>query len=168
MTLAGGDFALRAKFSSPARGNRRPSPIAMPPIAPFFIATCLIAATAAGCDDDAAALPPPGATTTEVASPPPPRRPTRRYYLARTSERCEIFAQDGDDRTEPFMTPCPDFLLVGERIRIVGMTCILENSAQPDRAKPVICPDPLTRFEKNERKDAGAPPKGAGAPPAAP
>jgi hypothetical protein len=79
------------------------------------------------------------------------RRPTRRFYLARTPERCEIFAEDGEARTEPFLTPCPEYMLVGERIRVAGRTCMLDNKAQPEREKPVICPDPLTHFEKRER-----------------
>ena len=79
------------------------------------------------------------------------RRPTRRFYLARTPERCEIFAEDGTERTEPFATPCPEYLLAGERIRIAGRTCFLDNKAQPAREKPVVCPDPLTHFEKRER-----------------
>jgi hypothetical protein len=90
-----------------------------------------------------------------VASPLPPapsaRRPTRRFFLARGPARCEIYAQDGDDRTEPFVTPCPEYVQIGERIRIAGKTCFLENRAQPEREKPVVCPDPLTRFEKEER-----------------
>ena len=96
---------------------------------------------------------PPGAASLASPLPPAPsaRRPTRRYYLARTTTRCEIYAEDGDERTEPDMTPCPQYLLVGERIRIAGKTCFLDNKAQPDREKPVVCPDPLTRFEKQER-----------------
>lgn len=64
-----------------------------------------------------------------------------------------MFAEDAGERTEPFHVPCPDYMLIGERIRIVGMTCSLENKAQPEREKPVVCPDPLTRFEKDERAE---------------
>jgi len=109
------------------------------------------AASPLGCDDGAVA--PPAAEVSAVAPPAAsaPRRPARRYYVARTSERCEIFAQDGEERSEPFYTPCPEYMLIGERIRVVGKTCTLENKAQPEREKPVVCPDPLTRFEKEER-----------------
>ena len=109
------------------------------------------AAILTGCDD--APAPPPASTAPILVAPSatPPRRPARRYYLARTSDRCEIFSQDGDDRTDPFATPCPQLLEVGERIRIVGKTCLLENTAHSERAKPVVCPDPLTRFEKELR-----------------
>jgi hypothetical protein len=113
-----------------------------------------IAMSIAGCGEEAPPPLPAMAAPTLVATAVPPRRPTRRYYLARTSERCETFAEDGDERTDPLLTPCPDYMLVGERIRIAGMTCILENKAQPERAKPVVCPDPLTRLEKNERAAA--------------
>jgi hypothetical protein len=98
---------------------------------------------------DAAAAPPTG--TIEPAPAPTARRPTRRFYLARTPERCEIFAEDGESRTEPLATPCPEYMLTGERIRVAGRACFLDNKAQPEREKPVICPDPLTRFEKKER-----------------
>jgi hypothetical protein len=110
-----------------------------------------IAIVAAGCDEPPAPPPAPAADAPPVSSATPPRRPARRYYLARTSDRCEIYAQDGDDRTEPLATPCPEYLQVGERIRVVGKTCFLENTASTDRAKPVVCPDPLTNFEKELR-----------------
>jgi hypothetical protein len=117
------------------------------PIAIAFAMTIAIA----GCDEPLAPPPEP-AIEAPLASPaPPPRRPTRRYYLARTSERCEIFSEDGGDRTEPFGTPCPEYLRIGERIRIVGKTCFVENTAAPEREKPVVCPDPLTHFEKDLR-----------------
>lgn len=110
-----------------------------------------IAFTIAGCDDPPAPPPAPTIDFPPFSSAAPPRRPTRRYYLARTSDRCEIYAQDGGDRTEPLGTPCPEYLQIGERIRIVGKTCFLENTASIDRAKPVVCPDPLTQFEKDLR-----------------
>ena len=110
------------------------------------------------CGGEGSAPPPPeAATATLLPEAPPPRRPTRRYYLARTPDRCEIFSEDGEDRTEPVVTPCPDFMLIGERIRVAGMTCTLENKAQSEREKPVVCPDPLIHFEKTVRADAGAP-----------
>ncbi len=59
--------------------------------------------------------------------------------------------EDEGERSEPFLTPCPEFLRVGERIRIAGKTCFVENRAEPEREKPVVCPDPLTRFEKEVR-----------------
>ncbi|MEZ4295102.1 MAG: hypothetical protein R3B70_08990 [Polyangiaceae bacterium] len=104
-----------------------------------------------GCAADKPELPPEAAPGASASAAPAARRPTRRFYLARALNRCEIFAEDGQDRTEPFSTPCPEYMQVGERIRIAGKTCILENKAQPDREKPVVCPDPLTRFEKRER-----------------
>ena len=104
-----------------------------------------------GCDEPPAPPPAPAIEAPTITSAVPPRRPARRYYLARTSERCEIYAQDGDDRTQPLATPCPEYLQIGERIRVVGKTCFLENTASLDRAKPVVCPDPLTHFEKELR-----------------
>lgn len=115
-----------------------------------MLAVALAAASFAGCGHDA----PPGEGTTAAFDPEPipsARRPTKRYYLARTAERCEIFWEDGPERTEPVVTPCPEYMLIGERIRVAGRTCFLVNLAQPDREKPVVCPDPLTRFEKHDR-----------------
>jgi hypothetical protein len=104
------------------------------------------------CGGDGAAVAPSEASSATIApEPAPPRRPTRRFYLARSAERCEIYAEDGLDRSEPVTTPCPEILLIGERIRVAGMTCILENKAQPEREKPTVCPDPLTHFEKTVR-----------------
>lgn len=122
---------------------------------PWATGACLFAAATSllGCGSDTGspdAVPPPTATV-EPAPAPAARRPTRRFYLARTPERCEIFAEDGESRTEPFATPCPEYMLTGERIRVAGRTCFLDNKAQPEREKPVVCPDPLTRFEKRER-----------------
>lgn len=76
------------------------------------------------------------------------RRPTRRYYLGRNRERCEVYAVDGDLVSEPAPTPCPPDLLVGERIRIAGMTCMREGTREQSRERPVVCPDPLTNAEK--------------------
>jgi hypothetical protein len=81
------------------------------------------------------------------------RRPTRRYFLARTSVRCEIYAADVDETTPAFQTPCPPDLIAGERIRIAGKACFRE-SPDPLRRKPVVCPDPLTNFETRERPSA--------------
>ena len=114
-------------------------------------AVVLAAAGLLGCGTDTTS---PAAAPTGTVDPfpaPSARRPTRRFYLARTPERCEIFAEDGDARTEPFATPCPEYMMIGERIRVAGRTCLLDNKAQPEREKPVVCPDPLTHFEKRER-----------------
>jgi hypothetical protein len=92
-----------------------------------------------------------GEVIVEVPQVPSARRPTRRIYLARAPERCEIYAENGEDRTEALATPCPEYMQVGERIRVAGRTCMLENRSQPEREKPVVCPDPLTHFEKRER-----------------
>lgn len=117
---------------------------------PLAVVTAAAAALI-GCGGESSG----GATGTGFSAEPLPavsaRRPTRRFYLARTSERCEIYAEDGENRTEAIATPCPEYMLVGERIRIAGRTCMLDNKAQPEREKPVVCPDPLTHFEKRER-----------------
>lgn len=113
----------------------------------------LVAPLLAGCGDGSPAPPPAGSLASPLPPAPPARRPSRRAYLARAPARCEIYAEDGEDRTEPLATPCPEYLLIGERIRLAGKACFLENKAQPEREKPVVCPDPLTRFEQRAREE---------------
>ncbi|AUX39486.1 hypothetical protein SOCE26_008780 [Sorangium cellulosum] len=93
---------------------------------------------------------------------PAPRRPTRYYHLRRTDEGCETFWIDGDLVSASQTVLCPPDLLVGERLRLTGKTCIRESAQTPARAVPVICPLPLTNMEKADRTppDAGASPDG--------
>jgi hypothetical protein len=130
-----------ARVASPA-GPRPGRRGALLPVAALLLIACGDGPAAPGAESSAAS---------PLPAAPSARRPTRRYYFTRTPTRCEIYAQDGDERTEPFATPCLEHLLVGERIRIAGKTCFLENKAQPERERPVVCPDPLTRFEKQDR-----------------
>lgn len=98
--------------------------------------------------------PPPPADVASAAPEPDPaasaRRPARRYYLARTAARCEIYFADTGSVSPPKPVPCPSELQVGERIRIAGMTCVREGGG-PDRVEPVVCPDPLTHLEIEDR-----------------
>lgn len=85
------------------------------------------------------------------------RRPTVHFFMARAGEKCESFWQDGEEKGQPVVTACPRDLLPGERLRLAGMTCMREGGS-PDRAVPVVCPDPLTNLEKSYRRDRfGAP-----------
>jgi hypothetical protein len=95
------------------------------------------------------------ASSASAAPPVAARRPTRRYYLARTADRCEVYSVDGGDFSEPQKTPCPQEIEPGERFRITGRTCIRE-STDPLREVPVVCPDPLTNLEKKDQKAAAA------------
>lgn len=105
----------------------------------------------AACQDRGAPAPAPSATAS-AATPDPAasaRRPARRYFLARTTSRCEIYRVDEAGISPATTTPCPADLLVGERIRVAGMTCVRESS-DPERVEPVVCPDPLTNKEKRD------------------
>jgi hypothetical protein len=94
--------------------------------------------------------PPPAASASASAAPvAPPRRPTRRYFFARTESLCEVYSVDGEQTSVAVEFPCPVDLLAGERIRIVGKTCMRET-ADPERREPVVCPDPLTNLEKSD------------------
>lgn len=106
----------------------------------------------AACQDRGAPAPAPSATASVAADPDPAasaRRPARRYYLARTSSRCEIYRVDAQGISPSLITPCPLDLQIGERIRIAGKTCIRESS-DAERVEPVVCPDPLTNREKRD------------------
>jgi hypothetical protein len=115
------------------------------------LATSQLAAALVGCDRPA---PAPGAAATVAAPEPEPvpsaRRPTRRYYLARSASRCEVYSADPGGVSTPAATPCPPDLHIGERIRIAGMTCTREGDAA-ERNEPVVCPDPLTNLERKDR-----------------
>ena len=121
-----------------------------------LLATSLdLALALAGCRDGGPPAPPPAATAsaeTAVDAPPAARRPTRRFYLARTTARCEIYFADPGNVSPPLPTPCPRELQVGERIRVAGKTCIREGG-EGDRVEPVVCPDALTDFEKKDRRE---------------
>lgn len=79
------------------------------------------------------------------------RRPTVRFLMERTTDRCEVYWVDGAESSKHADAPCPEEMLLGEKLRLSGMTCILE-SATEDRRVPVVCPDPLTNLEKAYRK----------------
>jgi len=113
-------------------------------------------ALVAGCDGtttvttDAGALVPADAAAADASwrtADAPPRRPTRRYFFDRTETQCEVYSVDDAKKTTPEAFPCPTDLNVGERLRIVGKTCTRE-SPESERREPVVCPDPLTNFEK--------------------
>ncbi|MRG95744.1 hypothetical protein [Polyangium spumosum] len=87
------------------------------------------------------------------AAPVLPRRPTVRHYLARKDERCEVYAVDGDRVSAATRTPCPQDLQVGERIRVMGKSCMREGIAE--RAQPVVCPGALLTAATPPDVDAG-------------
>ena len=103
------------------------------------------------CKREASDAPPEPAASADVAadaSATPPRRPSKRWYMGRTQDRCEVYSVEGEIVSPPVPAACPRYLEVGERIRIVGKTCLREDTRDPARAVPVVCPDPLTNAEK--------------------
>lgn len=113
----------------------------------------LAAALLSGCDRRASAPADAAPSSAPAAAPEPTlsaRRPTRRYLLVRNEARCEVYRVDPDGVSPATPTPCPNDLLPGERIRIVGMVCMREGG-DPGRVLPVVCPDPLTNMEKRDR-----------------
>ncbi len=119
-----------------------------------IVAALALAAASGGCGAQKSADI--GAAASASAAPAvAARRPTRRYYLARTADRSEVYSVDGGDFSEPQKTPCPQDIEPGERFRITGRTCIRE-STEATREVPVVCPDPLTNLEKHDRKAAAS------------
>lgn len=115
--------------------------------APALLAALLLL----GCGDGSPPPAPSAGLAGSAPLSPGARRPTRKYYLARAQTRCEVYIEDGQDRTEPITAPCPEYMLIGERIRMAGKTCFLENKAQPEREKPVVCQEDLIKIEKRDR-----------------
>jgi len=116
----------------------------------------VLLATAAGCAREPAPAPAPSSSTaaasSDAAAPDPPRRPAKKWFMARTPARCEVYSVEGEAVSVAEPAPCPRYLEVGERIRIAGKTCIREGSADPARLVPVVCPDPLTAAEALDRE----------------
>jgi hypothetical protein len=112
------------------------------------LATALLLALVS-CKDKAPPAPAPAASSSPAPDPASSaRRPARRYYMARTATRCEVYSADHGSVSAPVAAPCPLDLQVGERIRIAGQTCVREGGG-PERVEPVVCPDPLTYLEKD-------------------
>lgn len=111
-----------------------------------------VALAVAGCNDGGASPSPAASASATPAIDASARRPVRRFYLARTAARCEIYFADPGSVSPPLPTPCPSELQVGERIRIAGKTCIREGGER-DRVEPVVCPDPLTSFERRDHDE---------------
>jgi len=87
-----------------------------------------------------------------------PRRPSRRYYMARTKERCEVYTVEADEIAPRGTAPCPAFIEVGERIRMAGFTCQREGT--PGREQPVVCPNELLTAERDDRAALATPDAG--------
>ena len=127
-------------------------------------AAMILGGVIAGCDAQTSvttvAGPGPSASASAAGEPKPPlRRPTRRYFFARTANHCEVYSVDGEQVSASESFPCVADLNPGESLRIVGKTCTRE-SPDADRREPVVCPDPLTNFEKKDlaREHPPAPP----------
>ena len=72
----------------------------------------------------------------------------RRGVLEKIGERCVVLRIDEGERiTRIEETACPIDLELGERLRLAGAVCLREGGSQA-RARPVVCPDPLTNAEK--------------------
>jgi hypothetical protein len=120
----------------------------LPRSAAWLAGAALVAALAPACGrTDEAGLSPVESGEELPTFVVPAKRPSVRFYIERTSDRCSVYAVDGADKSAPEDAPCPEDMLLGERIRIVGMTCLRE-SATPDRNLPVVCPTHLLAFER--------------------
>jgi hypothetical protein len=119
------------------------------------LGAALLAAVGSSCARDPPPTPAPADSAPpagDAAAVDPPRRPTKKWFMARTPARCEVYAVEGETVSATEAAPCPRYLEVGERIRVAGKTCIREGSADPARLVPVVCPDPLTAAEALDRE----------------
>lgn len=115
------------------------------------LAVSALVVMAWGCQGAAVEeAPMPAASAAAASSAELPRRPTRHHYLARTSERCEVYSVDHDVVSPAQRTPCPQDLQIGERIRVAGKTCLREGRV--DRTQPVVCPGALIDADQKARE----------------
>ncbi len=86
----------------------------------------------------------------EVSVEPQPSVEARfaRFFMERTSERCEVFIERSGVAMQklPERFACPKDLELGESVRLLGRTC-MRMSPNPARRVPVLCPDYLTTAE---------------------
>lgn len=87
------------------------------------------------------------------------KRPSKRFFVERTSDRCTVYFEEDGRRSPGEDAPCVQDLLLGERIRLLGSTCVREASSE-SRSIPVMCPNELARFvrQTNEASAASAAP----------
>ena len=115
----------------------------------------VLVAGSVGCTHEPAPSPAPSSgaspASSDATAPDPPRRPAKKWFMARTPARCEVYSVEGEAVSTAEPAPCPRYLEVGERIRIAGKTCMREGSPDPARLVPVVCPDPLTAAEDLDR-----------------
>jgi hypothetical protein len=82
------------------------------------------------------------------------RRPKRSYYLANDDSRCFAYWVDDDSRSVKREDMCPRELEPGERLRLLGRTCMRE-SADRTRNLPVKCPRQLVKSAEHDREGKG-------------
>ncbi|MDI1478596.1 hypothetical protein [Polyangium sp. y55x31] len=123
---------------------------------PFRTTLLLLVALLPACRSGESAEPlptPPAPMASAAPSAAMPRRPTIRHYLARTAERCEVYSVDRDVVSPATRTACPQDLHVGERIRVMGKSCMREGSNE--RTQPVVCPGALLSMAARPAVDGG-------------
>lgn len=119
----------------------------------------LVAAAACGDGGEKQVVPQGSEPTAEPAWNPEVRRPPWRFVFERTGERCIVRRIEGNERViDGEDAACPVDMRVGERIRLAGAVCLRE-SQDGARARPVVCPDPLTNAEKEWLQAQGLIPK---------
>lgn len=92
------------------------------------------------------------------------RRPEVEFYLQKVGDRCEVYDEVLGVKGVGKDAACPAEMLLGERLQIVGMVCMLQ-SAEPSRRLPTVCPDSLTNFERDYRTRNSVPLAGSQTPP---
>lgn len=71
-----------------------------------------------------------------------------RFTMERVTDRCIVVIESGPIAEKlPTMFACPKDLELGEKVHLVGRTCMRESIVK-DRNVPVLCPDYLTNAER--------------------
>ncbi len=65
--------------------------------------------------------------------------PGRSYYVERSGDKCTLYSTLGGERSAASPVRCPKELDPGERVRLMGQTCMRE-SADATRNVPMRCP----------------------------
>ncbi|MSP26733.1 MAG: hypothetical protein EXR75_16645 [Myxococcales bacterium] len=80
---------------------------------------------------------------------PAPARPPWTFALERDGAACSVVRVEGDERRVLTDEPCPRDVEPGERVRLMGATCMRE-SQNADRNLPIRCPGGLLAAPKRE------------------
>jgi hypothetical protein len=117
--------------------------------------TVAVAISWLGCEEE-----PPPRRLPKSADPPAPTLSAttvpreRTYYVANLGESCVVFWEEGLRTSKRAEVPCPREIEAGERLRLVGRTCMRESN-DPKRSVPARCPKHIFYAELHDEQGKG-------------